>query len=39
MVPTEIARIIKSITANRIFDAFPWLKKKYFWGSGLWIRD
>ena len=38
VAPTEIVRILKSITANRIFAAFPWLKKKYFRGSGLWSR-
>ena len=38
VAPTEIVRKLKSITANRIFAAFPWLKKRYFWGSGLWSR-
>lgn len=36
--PTEIVRRLKSIAANRIFAAFPCIKKKYFWGSGLWSR-
>ncbi|MDQ0287355.1 REP element-mobilizing transposase RayT [Desulfofundulus luciae] len=36
--PTDIVKKIKSITANRIFAAFPGIKKKYFWGSGLWSR-
>jgi len=38
VAPAEIVRILKSITANKIFAAVPWLKKKYFWGSGLWSR-
>jgi len=38
VAPTEIVRKLKCITANRIFAAFPGLKKKYFWGSGLWSR-
>jgi REP element-mobilizing transposase RayT len=38
VAPTEIVRKLKSITANRIFAAIDWLKKKYFWGSGLWSR-
>lgn len=29
--PTDIIRKLKSITANKIFSAFPSLKKKYFW--------
>lgn len=35
VAPTEIVRKLKSITANKIFSIFPWLKKSYFWGSGL----
>jgi putative transposase len=36
--PTAIVTKLKSITANRVFAVFPNLKKKYFWGSGLWSR-
>ena len=32
----EIAKKIKGYSANKLFKLFPWLKKKYFWGSGLW---
>ncbi len=38
VAPTGIVRKLKSITANKIFSAFPGLKKKYFWGSGMWSR-
>ncbi len=38
VAPTEIVRKLKSITANRIFTTLPGLKKKYFWGSGMWSR-
>lgn len=38
VAPTEIVKQLKSITANRAFAKFPGLKKKYFWGSGLWSR-
>ena len=38
VAPTEIVRTIKSVTANRVFSVIPSLKKKYFWGSGLWSR-
>jgi putative transposase len=33
VVPREIVRCLKSISANRVFTTFP-----YFWGSGLWSR-
>ena len=32
----EIAKKIKGYVAKRLFCIMPWLKKKYFWGSGLW---
>jgi REP element-mobilizing transposase RayT len=38
VAPTSIVRKIKSITANKIFATFPGLKKKHFWGSGMWSR-
>lgn len=38
IAPTEIVKTLKSITAITVFKTFPWLKKKYFWGSGLWSR-
>jgi len=38
LAPTDIVGKLKSITANKIFAACPDLKKKYFWGGGLWSR-
>ncbi len=38
IAPAEIVRTLKSITASTIFKTFPQLKRKYFWGSGLWSR-
>jgi putative transposase len=38
IAPTEVVTRLKSITTNRVFAAFPNLKKRYFWGSGLWSR-
>ena len=35
---TTIARTLKSISAVHIFTAFPKLKERKFWGSGLWSR-
>ena len=36
--PSSIARTLKSISAGHIFKAFPKLKERKFWGSGLWSR-
>jgi putative transposase len=32
----EIAKKLKGYTAKKFLEAFPEIKKKYFWGSGLW---
>lgn len=32
----QIAKKIKGFVARKLFEFMPWLKKKYFWGSGLW---
>lgn len=32
----EVAKKLKGYTAKKLFQKFPWLKKKYFLGSGLW---
>lgn len=34
--PNTIARTLKSILTVSVFTQFPALKKKRFWGSGLW---
>jgi putative transposase len=36
--PVQIAQTLKSISAVHIFHAFPKLKGRKFWGSGLWSR-
>ena len=32
----EAAKIFRGITAKKLFEKFPEIKKEYFWGSGLW---
>ena len=32
----EAAKILKGITAKKLFEKFPEIKQKYFWGSGFW---
>lgn len=36
---SDMVRTLKSISAVRVFDLFPDLKKNKFWGSGLWSRS
>lgn len=38
VAPVEIAKTLKSISAVHIFNKFPKLKGRKFWGSGLWSR-
>lgn len=38
IAPTQIVKILKSVSANEIFKAFPHLKKTKFGGSGLWSK-
>lgn len=35
MLPTEIVRVVKSITAKEIYRLCPWVKKK-LWGGNIW---
>ena len=36
MAPMKIMNVIKSITARKVFEAFPKLKKKELWGGSFW---
>lgn len=36
--PVNIAKTLKSISAVHLFNRFPRLKQRRFWGSGLWSR-
>ena len=36
--PVQIAKTLKSISAVHLFNLFPALKSRKFWGSGLWSR-
>jgi len=37
VAPTELAKTLKGMSARRVFQEFPKLKKKEFWGGGhLW---
>ena len=32
----EIVKALKGYVAKRLLAEYPWLKKRYFWNSGLW---
>jgi REP element-mobilizing transposase RayT len=32
----EVAKALKGRSAHFLLREFTWLKKKYFWGSGVW---
>jgi len=34
--PTNIVKILKGVTAKRLFEKFPELRKKEFWGGHIW---
>ena len=37
--PSEIMRIIKSISAREFFQCYPEVKKQLFWGGKLWTQS
>ena len=32
----EAAKRLRGYIAKKLFKLFPWIKRDYFWGSGLW---
>ena len=34
----DLCKKLKGITGRKLLNQFPEIKKKYFWGSGLWSR-
>lgn len=39
VAPVQIAQVLKSTSAIYIFEKYPEVKKRSFWGSGLWSRS
>ena len=39
MSPSEIMRVIKSISAREFFKKYPEIKEEYFWGGSLWTNS
>lgn len=36
---TKCVQLIKSITAYKLFQEFPIIKRQYLWGGTLWSRS
>ena len=34
--PADVAKALKGTSGKKLLREFPYLKKTYFWGSGLW---
>jgi len=34
--PEDVAKALKGNSGRKLLKEFPYLKKEYFWGSGLW---
>ena len=32
----KVAKLLKGTSGRRLLEEFPAMKRKYFWGSGLW---
>ncbi len=32
----QVAKCLKGYIARKLFKQMPWVKKEYFWGSGMW---
>ena len=32
----KIIKKLKGYTAKKLLQEYPWLKRQYFWGSGMW---
>ncbi len=35
----ELRKLFKGITGKKLLERFPFVKRKYFWDSGLWGRQ
>ena len=39
MCPSQIMKVIKSLSARMFFKLYPDIKKKHFWGGKLWTQS
>lgn len=36
VAPTDIVKVMKGVTAKRVFEKFPQLRRRKFWGTHMW---
>lgn len=36
VAPTDIVKVMKGVTAKRVFEKFPQLRRRKFWGDHMW---
>ena len=36
VAPTDIVKVMKGVTAKRVFERFPQLRRRKFWGNHMW---
>lgn len=36
VAPTDIVKVMKGVTAKRVFEKFPQLRRRKFWGNHVW---
>jgi len=36
MSVSQMAKVLKGTSGRKLLQEFPYMKRKYFWGSGLW---
>jgi putative transposase len=36
VAPTDIVKVMKGVTAKRVFEKFPQLRRRKFWGNHMW---
>jgi len=37
--PAKITQLFKGYTSKKLFEEFPWLRKRYFWGGKMWTKS
>jgi putative transposase len=36
VAPTDIVKVMKGVTAKRVFEKFPQLRRRKYWGNHMW---
>ncbi len=38
-IPAKITQLFKGYTSKKLFEEFPWLRRRYFWGGKMWTKS